>query len=772
MIAALTARGIRVPDGFATTAAAYRRFLAENGLEELLKKELNKLEGHRLTALAETGEACRRLVSAAPLPADLEQSIRRAYRELSGEQDVPVAVRSSATAEDLPTASFAGQHDSFLNIRGEEDVVRAVKRCYISLFNDRAIKYREDHGFGHLDVALSAGVQLMIRSDLGSAGVAFTIDPESGFKNVVYLTSSWGLGENVVQGAVSPDEFYLFKPFLAEGRPGIFHHKTGEKETTVVFSDEDTPTKTVVTPPEKRGMLSLSDYHAGLLGAWCLEIENHYGMPMDIEWALDGLTNQLYIVQARPETVHRGEGIPELKEYTVKSAPEPLCSGQAVGRAVVSGPARLIRSLNDAHKVRRGDIIVADITNPDWNALLRKAVSIVTNKGGRTSHASIVARELGIHAVVGTGDATEKLSDGQLITVSCAEGDTGFIYNGRVEWEERNVSIDVSLPRFTNPMFILADPSKAFRLSHYPNAGVGLLRLEFIIAQVIRVHPMALVRFSGLPEGNDKQAIAAITVGYADKRKYFIEKLSEAVAVVAAAFYPKEVIVRLSDFKTNEYARLIGGSFFETGEENPMLGFRGASRYYHERYREGFALECEAIRRVRDDMGFVNVKVMIPFCRTPEEGRKVVSIMEQYGLKRGSNGLEVYVMAEIPSNVILADEFAEIFDGFSIGSNDLTQLTLGIDRDSAVISDLFDENHEAVRKMLREVILAAKRNGRKIGLCGQAPSDRPEFAGFLVTEGIDSISFNPDALLRGMENIRKAEAELEEKTALVALPHE
>lgn len=758
MIARLAPFGIRVPDGFAVTAEAYRFFLQANGLTSGLGRILHGLDRAGLTNLHEVGAACRELVSAARLPDTLADAIRAAYREADPAGLLAVAVRSSATAEDLPQASFAGQHDSFLNVSGEEALLQAIHKCYVSLFNDRAIKYRADHGFEHMQVALSVGVQRMVRSDLGSAGVAFSIDPETGFDQVVYLTAAWGLGENVVQGAVSPDEFYLFKPSLDAGRRSLITRRLGAKEMKMVYAGQgDKPVANVETSPFERHHFSLSDAQAETLGRWCLQIERHYGMPMDIEWALDGGSGELFIVQARPETVHGQRKTPMIRDYRLRSQAEPLCSGKAVGRAIVSGTARIVHSLADADRVKQGDIIVADSTNPDWNALLRRAVSIVTDKGGRTSHASIVARELGIHAVVGTMHATARIRDGQQITVSCIEGDTGKVYDGRLEWEERELPFEGDLQTRTRPMLILADPGMAFHLASWPQAGVGLLRMEFIIANAIRIHPMALLRFDELADSHDKKAIEAITRHYRDKKAYFVEHLSQAIAMVAAAFHPREVIVRMSDFKTNEYARLIGGGPFEPAEENPMLGFRGASRYYHPRYREGFGLECEAIRIVRDEMGLGNVKVMIPFCRTVEEGRRVLEVMKEYGLERGRNGLEVYVMVEIPANVILAGEFAEVFDGFSIGSNDLTQLTLGLDRDSAIVSDLFDESNPAVLAMLRQVIRTAREKGIPVGLCGQAPSDHPEFARFLVAEGITSISFTPDALLDGITHIRAAE---------------
>lgn len=757
----LAPKGISIPFGFAITSEAYRLYLEENKIVPSLRESIALLDSHQLSNLSKVGTACRQLIASGTIPFSVADEIKQAYTLLVEKTGISsVAVRSSATAEDLPTASFAGQHDSFLNIEGIESLLEAVKKCYISLFNDRAIKYRHDNHFDHMQVALSVGVQQMVRADLGSAGVAFTIDPETGFRQVVYITAAFGLGEAVVQGAVSPDEFYVFKPSLELGKRSVIYKQHGAKEHKIVYaiSGEKGVIKMPTTSSE-RSMWSICDEDAETLGRWCCQIERHYGMPMDIEWAKDGQSGKLFIVQARPETVHASGPQPVLKEYRLHSRSKVLCKGRAVGRAIISGRVCIVQSLLDADKVQAGDVIVADMTNPDWNALLRKAVCIVTNKGGRTSHASIVARELGIHAVVGTGNATEVLHDGQLVTVSCAEGEEGIVYEGKLDWSVREITIDSLPPMRTRPMFILADPHQAFRLAAYPNEGVGLLRMEFIISKIIRIHPMALVRFDDLPDLNDKKAIAAITWQYSDKKKYFIETLSQAIALIAAAFYPKDVIVRMSDFKTNEYAQLIGGRAFEPEEENPMLGFRGASRYYHDRYREGFLLECAAIKIVRDEMGLTNLKVMIPFCRTPQEGRQVIDIMKQCGLERGKNNLQLYVMIELPANVIQADELAQIFDGFSIGSNDLTQLTLGIDRDSSLMAELFDENNEAVKTMITSVIQTAKKHGIPVGLCGQAPSDMPEFARFLVNQGIDSISFTPDAILTGIENILNAECD-------------
>lgn len=760
MIKALQPLGVSVPEGFAITAEAFGDFLAHNDLKPKLDAQLAQLDRAGLSNLAAVASACRELMMRGDLSPALQKAIREAHGELMKEHGLNpgLAVRSSATAEDSPTASFAGQHDSFLNVSGSDHVLLAVKQCYASLFNDRAIKYRLDNDISDGQIAQCVGVQIMVRSDKGSAGVAFTLEPETGNENLIYITGAWGLGEAVVQGAVNTDEFYVFKEAIPQHKNSLVYRHLGDKQQMLVYAKQEGKTTSwQETPSALRDQYVLSDEEVRLLGEWCAAIEQHYQVPMDIEWAKDGISGKLYIVQARPETVHGQRKRISIKEFSLKTNQPPLLSGKAVGHAVVSGKVSIVNTLSDAGKVQPGDIIVADITNPDWNALLRKAICIVTNKGGRTSHASIVARELGIPAVVGTLEATQKLHDGQMITVSCASGDIGYVYDGRLEWTERETPLEKLTGTTTKPMLILANPQKALEHATYPNAGVGLLRMEFIIANSVQVHPMALVNYEQLPDGPEKKQIAALTRHFTGKRDFFIHTLAEALGLVAAAFYPKEVIVRMSDFKTNEYAKLLGGQQFEPAEENPMLGFRGASRYYNQRYREGFGLECLAIRKVRDDMGLANIKVMIPFCRTPEEGQKVLQVMEDFGLARGNNGLEVYVMAEIPSNILLARKFAGLFDGFSIGSNDLTQLTLGLDRDSAIISDLFNENNEAVTDQIRRLVTIAHEEGVKVGLCGQAPSDYPEFAQFLVSCGIDSISFNPDALLRGIENIMAAE---------------
>lgn len=759
MIARLGSAGVRVPDGFATTAAAFRAFLQYNHLEQPLDELMTQLDRQQFSNLKETGAKARALLRQAQLPTGLGTEIISAYRACSGTQPVAVAVRSSATAEDLPEASFAGQHESYLNVVGEEELLAAVHKCFVSLYTDRAIKYREDNGFRHDEVALSAGIQRMVRADIGSAGVAFTLEPESGFSGVIHISGAWGLGENVVQGTVTPDEYIVFKETLRKGKKAILQKTLGEKSKTMIYAaDGKAGIVNIDTPPDKRKQWVLTDTEITTLANWALLIEAHYKRPMDIEWAKDGDTGELFIVQARPETVHSTKNVYQVTEYKLLEKGTQLTAGEAIGNKVAVGIARILRSPKDAGLLKPGEIVVTTITSPDWDPILKNAGGIITDKGGRTSHASIVARELGVPAIVGCSNATQNIKDGDLITVSCAEGKTGFVYNGRLRYEEHNLDFSkVQQPTFIDVMMILGDPEKAFRLSFYPSKGIGLMRMEFIITHAIRVHPMALVRFDTLKDAAAKEEIAALTFQYPDKRDYFTDKLSQGIATIAAAFYPREVIVRMSDFKTNEYANLLGGKEFEPQEENPMLGFRGASRYYNERYQEGFGLECKAIRIVREEMGLTNVQVMIPFCRTVAEGQKVLQVMEEFGLARGRKGLKVLVMAEIPSNVLLADEFADIFDGFSIGSNDLTQLTLGVDRDSSIVSALFSEQNKAAKKMISMVIREAKKKGVHIGLCGQAPSDFPEFATFLAEQGIDSISFNPDALLKGIENINQAE---------------
>ncbi|WP_026898249.1 phosphoenolpyruvate synthase [Daejeonella oryzae] len=762
MYSKLSLKGIEVPNGFASTARAFEEFLKFNSLPSKLIRLLEDLDRKNYSNLRETGSAARQLLLNATLPEDLQLAFIKAYKELCGNSSLEVAVRSSATAEDLPQASFAGQHESYLNIKGESALLHAVKKCYASLYTDRAIKYREDNGFAHEKVALSVGVQTMVRSDKASSGVGFTLEPESGFRDIIHLSGVWGLGENIVQGTVTPDEFFVFKPTLVQHKNAIIQKKLGEKTKTMVYSeDENNPVINIDTPREKREQFVLTDEEVARLANWALIIEEHYQKPMDIEWAKDGINNKLYIIQARPETVHSRRNPLLIKEYKLLNKGISLARGEAIGSKIASGIARILKSPQESDKLLAGEILVTDLTSPDWDPILKNAAAIITNKGGRTSHASIVARELGVPAIVGCGNATENIADGEMITVSCCEGKTGFVYRGEVQFEETKLDFsNIKKPEITQVMLIAGDPEKAFSLSFYPNDGVGLMRIEFIITHAIQIHPMALINFNELKDESVKQKIQEITHYYPDKEKFFVDKLAEGVATIAAAFYPKDVIVRMSDFKTNEYANLIGGKDFEPHEENPMIGFRGASRYYNELYKEGFRLECEAIRKVREEMGLVNVKVMIPFCRTLEEGEKVIAVMKKFGLEQGQNNLEVYVMAEIPSNIILADKFAKIFDGFSIGSNDLTQLTLGIDRDSAIISDIFNEQNEAVKEMIASMIRKAKDASVKIGLCGQAPSDFPEYAQFLVQQGINSISFNPDALLKGIENINLAEFKL------------
>lgn len=762
MLSRLNKVGINVPDGFATTAAAFRLFLQYNKLNGPLDELMGQLDRRQFSNLKQTGAKARDLLQKAVLQPDLCKEIADAYRSFGGGRDIAVAVRSSATAEDLPEASFAGQHESYLNVQGEEALLDAVHKCFVSLYTDRAIKYREDNGFAHSEVALSAGIQRMVRADQGCAGVAFTLEPESGFTGVIHISGAWGLGENVVQGTVTPDEFLVFKQGLKQHKKAILQKKLGEKAKMMVYEETGgSGTVNQETPPDKRKQFVLSDAEVTTVANWALLIEEHYGKPMDIEWAKDGITGGLFIVQARPETVHSSKNTYQVTAYKLLEKGRCLTTGEAIGTKITTGIARILQSPKDAGQLKPGEIVVTAITSPDWDPVLKNAGAIITDKGGRTSHASIVARELGVPAVVGCSDATRTIQDGELVTVSCAEGKTGFVYAGKLNYEETFLDFSkVKLPASTDVMLILGDPEKAFALSFYPNKGVGLMRMEFIITHAVRVHPMALVKFDTLKDLAAKEQIEALTFQYPDKRNYFTDQLAQGIATIAAAFYPKEVIVRMSDFKTNEYANLLGGKEFEPEEENPMLGFRGASRYYNERYREGFELECKAIRMVREEMGLTNVNVMIPFCRTVAEGEKVLAVMAEYGLARGKKGLKVLVMAEIPSNVLLADEFAGIFDGFSIGSNDLTQLTLGVDRDSAIVSDLFNEQDKATKKMISMVIREARKKGAYIGLCGQAPSDFPAFTQFLVEQGIDSISFNPDALLKGIENINLAEKAL------------
>jgi pyruvate,water dikinase len=753
----LVTKGLNIPNGFAVTAAAYNYFIAYNSLKIKLEEYMAGLDRETFSNLNETGQKARKLIMEAKFPRELDTAIADAYNSTFANVDQEVAVRSSATAEDLADASFAGQHDSFLNIKGPVALIYAVKCCFASLYTDRAIKYRYDKGFDHNKVFLSVGIQQMVRSDVGCSGIGFTLEPESGFRDVVHLAGTWGLGENIVQGLVTPDEFIVFKPSLKKNKKAILQKNLGSKGKMLVYNTTATGTNSTVnkiTPRELSEKFVLSDNEIEQLARWALIIEEHYNKPMDFEWAKDGLDNKLYIIQARPETVHSQQTSLNVTTYKLTEKSTILATGEAVGTAITSGIAKLLTSPTESYKLNPGDILVTDITSPDWDPILKKVAGIVTNKGGRTSHASIIARELGVVAIVGTGNATASINEGDLITLSCAEGKTGHVYQGKLLWNEVLINMaQIHLPEHTKAQLIVGEPEKAFQLSFYPNHGVGLMRLEFIINKYVKVHPMALIKPEMVTDKNDRLTLDNLTKNHKNKEQYFIDKLSQGVATIAAAFYPKEVIVRMSDFKTNEYYGLIGGKYFEPEEENPMLGFRGASRYYHERYRQGFRLECEAIKVVRNEMGLTNVKLMIPFCRTVEEGKKVVAIMEDYGLKQHDNNLEIYVMAEIPSNVLLAEDFAKVFDGFSIGSNDLTQLTLGIDRDSALIANLFDEQNAASKQLICMMIQKARQLHKKVGLCGQAASDSKAFTEMLVLAGIDSISFNPDALIQGIQNI-------------------
>lgn len=768
----LTPLGVKVPDGFAVTADAYRHFIQEANLDSVIDQELAGIGPNDVEGLLRGADRLRERISHAQLPKDLAAEISDAYRALSsayGDEATDVAVRSSATAEDLPGASFAGQQESFLNVRGAESVLDAVRKAFASLFTPRAISYRRDMGFAHTQVALSVGIQKMVRADVASAGVIFTLDPETGHRGLVLVTSSFGLGESVVQGRVAPDQFVVHKATLRQGFAPLVRRKLGTKETRVVYdADGHRQVRTEPVPVEARGAWSLDDSEVLALAAWALHIEDHYSKkrgvetPMDIEWAKDGPTGDLYIVQARPETVHSRRANPKVRLYTVRERRTPRIEGLAVGEGVATGKARVILDPRAIAALRPGEILVTEITDPDWEPIMKTAAGIVTDRGGRTSHAAIVARELGVPAVVGAGDATARIADGETITLSCAEGETGRVYEGTVAFDVQEIDPgSIERPR-TRILLNVGDPERAIRASLLPSDGVGLARMEFVFAGWVGVHPLALTRYASLPD-DVKRQVDARTAGYADKPRYFVDRLAEGIGTIAAAFHPRPVILRFSDFKTNEYAKLVGGAAFEPSEENPMLGWRGASRYYHPGYKDGFLLECAAVRRVREDFGLTNLQVMVPFCRTPAEGKRVLQAMRVAGLARGVEGLEVYVMAEIPSNILLAEAFAEIFDGFSIGSNDLTQLTLGVDRDSAAVAPLFDERNEAVMASCARLIAVARAAHRKVGICGQAPSDYPDFAEFLVKSGIDSISLNADALVRTTLRVAAVEKALDEK---------
>jgi len=759
MYSHLARDGVTVPNGFAITTTAYNYFLKSAKLDKVIASILRGLNTHNIRDLQERGKKVRKLIIEAPLPKNLANAITKAYHTLSkGTNRLDVAVRSSATAEDLPGASFAGQLETYLNIHGLENLLKSITKAFASLYTDRAISYRKDKGFSERSVALSVGVQMMVRSDLAVAGVIFTLDTESGFDKVIIINAAYGLGENVVQGKVTPDLYTVFKPTLGRARMPILEKVLGDKAYRMVYSkNPQKPTANIPVSKNERNKYSLENREIITLAKYALTIEKHYGRPMDIEWAKDGRDNKLYIVQARPETVHAGKKKLTITSYHLLQKGEVLAKGRSVGASIASGKARIIKDVGGMHVFKQGEILVTKITDPDWEPIMKIAAGIVTDTGGRTSHAAIVARELGIPAVVGTGNVSKVVTTGAQVTLSCAEGEIGYLYKGKLRFKVTKTTLK-KIPKIkTKVMLILGEPDTAFQHSFLPVSGVGLARLEFIINNSVQIHPMALTKFTSLKDKNLKAKIEKLTVSYKDKKSYFIDKLSWGVAQLAAGFYPNDVIVRFSDLKSNEYANLIGGKLFEPHEANPMLGWRGASRYYHESYEPAFALECKALRRVREQIGLTNVKVMIPFCRTINEAKLVLETMERYGLKRGERGLEIYMMVEIPSNILLAHKFAKYFDGFSIGSNDLTQLTLGLDRDSSIVAKVGDERNEAVKKFMAQVIATAKKAGIKIGICGQAPSDFPEIATFLVREGIDSISVSPDRAIPTILNVAKAE---------------
>jgi pyruvate,water dikinase len=748
MISNLNNLGVSVPGGFATTAAAYREFLRADDLDKKINQLLVALDVDDIDALSSAGAQIRNWILEAPLPQGLMDDIGSAWREMSNGQDITVAVRSSATAEDLPDASFAGQQETFLNVRGLDNVVTAMHQVFASLFNDRAIAYRVHQGFDHSQVALSAGIQTMVRSDLGSAGVMFTLDTESGFRDAVFITASYGLGETVVQGAVNPDEFYVYKPALAAGDWPILRKNLGSKAVKMIYSDDPSPGKTVTTVDVEEAQsltFSLSDDDVIELAKMAVTIENHYQRPMDIEWGKDGNDGKIYILQARPETVQSRSGR-TIQRYTLKRHSKVITTGRSIGQKIGAGTAKVVRNIKQMNRVRAGDVLVSDMTDPDWEPVMKRAAAIVTNRGGRTCHAAIIARELGIPAVVGCGNATDRIKDGAEVTVSCAEGDEGFVYEGNLEFEQTQIELD-SLPDIpVKIMMNVGNPDRAFDFASIPNYGVGLARLEFIINRMIGVHPQALLEYDQLSD-DTRAAVDDQMAGYKDPVSFFVNKLAEGVATIAAAFAPEPVIVRMSDFKSNEYAHLIGGDAYEPEEENPMLGFRGAARYVSKSFRPCFDLECEALKRVRNDMGFKNVQIMIPFVRTVQQAKDVVAVMAENGLQRGKDDLKVIMMSELPANALLASQFLEHFDGMSIGSNDMTQLTLGVDRDSALIADTFDERDDAVKALLAMTIAACKEQGKYIGICGQGPSDHPDFARWLLDQGIESISLNPDTVV-------------------------
>ncbi len=772
----LSSKGIQVPNGFAITAEAYKHLLKDAGIEDAIKDALADLDTSDINNLRERGKKVREIILNAKFPKDLEEEIKKAYAKMEEEYypNVDVAVRSSATAEDLPDASFAGQQETFLNITGTDALIEACHKCFASLFTDRAISYRHDKGFGHFDVYLSIAVQKMVRSDSASSGVMFTIDTESGFEDVVYITGAWGLGENVVQGAVNPDEFYVFKPTLKKGFRPIVSKRLGLKQFKMIYTDDPKePVKNIETTPEERHTYVLSDDEILKLANWACIIEEHYGKAMDIEWAKDGDgekvgTGELFIVQARPETVHSQRATNYMETYKLLEKGEVLATGKAVGEKIGQGKAHVIEDVSQITSFNEGEVLVTDMTDPDWEPIMKVASAIVTNRGGRTCHAAIISRELGIPCVVGTENGTETIPTGEDVTVSCAEGEEGKVYKGLLKYEVERIDF-ANVPKTkTMIMMNVGIPEQAFSQGRIPNDGVGLARIEFVINSHIGIHPLALINYEELKKKAESdeeirkvvEEIDKKTAAYQDKSQFFVDTLAQGIATIAAGFYPKDVIVRMSDFKSNEYANLIGGQLYEPEEHNPMIGWRGASRYYSPSFEPAFALECQAFKKARDEMGLTNVKSMIPFCRTVEEGKKVIGVMEKYGLKQGENGLEIYVMCEIPSNVVLADQFSEVFDGFSIGSNDLTQLTLGLDRDSELVAHIYDERNEAVKRLIRQVINTAKEKKRKIGICGQAPSDFPDFAAFLVECGIDSMSLTPDTAVKTRLLVAEKEKEL------------
>ena len=761
MIGQLANLGVSVPGGFATTSEAFKDFIAHNTLHQRIFDRLATLDVEEVPALNAAGGEIRGWVIDAPLHPQLDSDIREAYRKLcadNGGGDVAVAVRSSATAEDLPDASFAGQQETFLNVTGEDDVVRKVKEVFASLYNDRAIAYRVHHGFKHEDVFLSAGIQLMVRSDVGAAGVLFTLDTESGFREVVFITSSYGLGENVVQGAVNPDAFYVYKTTLLQGKPAILRRSLGSKQIRMVYSDKPGErVRNEDTPPDLRARFSITDEDVHELARQALTIERHYERPMDIEWAKDGVSGKLFIVQARPETVKSRGHATQVERFHLQERGKVIAEGRAIGQKIGSGVARVVRNLADMSRVQPGDVLVADMTDPDWEPVMKRAAAIVTNRGGRTCHAAIIARELGVPAVVGTGNGLDAIADGVEVTVSCSEGDTGFIYAGALPFERTTADLAQMPPAPLKIMMNVANPERAFDFAMLPNAGIGLARLEMIIASHIGVHPQALLEYD-TQDAETKKKIDAKMSGYASPVDFYVDRLAEGIATITASVAPRPVIVRLSDFKSNEYANLIGGARYEPHEENPMIGFRGASRYVDPSFKDAFALECRAVRKVRNEMGLDNLWVMIPFVRTPGEGRAVIEVLAENGLKQGENDLKIIMMCEVPSNALLADEFLDIFDGFSIGSNDLTQLTLGLDRDSAIVAHLFDERDPAVKKLLSMAITAARAKGKYIGICGQGPSDHPDLAIWLMEQGIESVSLNPDTVVDTWLRLAKSKA--------------